>query len=324
MNRLTRRTALGAAAEFAVSRSAAAQAFPTKPMRFLVPYPVGGIVDIVARALADPMQADLGQPVVVDPRPGANSTLATAMIPQAPADGYTWLMSTISHVVVPHLQPVPYDALADFQPIALVAVATSVVAVNPAVPVGTLKELVAYAKANPGKLNYLNPGNGSSIHLSAELLKNRYRFDMTAVPYRGIPPGMTDLLEGRLQVGLLPGPLALQHIQNGKLRALAVIADRRLPTLPNVPTFAEAGFADAQVLSWYVIAVRAGTPAPIVDRLHVSAMKALSLDETRDRLTKAGCEVPAPRAPAEIAVMWKADYARYGKLVQEAGIKADS
>ena len=249
MNAMSRRAALGAVAAFAVAPNASAQAFPTKPMRFLVPYPVGGIVDIVTRSLADPMQADLGQPVVVEPKPGGNSTLATAMIPQAPADGYTWVMSTISQVVVPHLQPVPYDALADFQPVALVAIATSVATVNPEVPVKSLKELVEYGRANPGKLNYLNPGNGSSIHLSAELLKHQYKFDMTSVPYRGIPLGLPDLLEGRLQVGLLPGPLALQHVQSGKLRALAVLASQRLPALPDVPTFAEAGFANAQVTS---------------------------------------------------------------------------
>jgi tripartite-type tricarboxylate transporter receptor subunit TctC len=324
MNKLTRRATWGAAAALALSRAASAQAFPTKPMRFLVPYPVGGIVDIVSRALADPMQADLGQPVVVEPKPGGNSTLATALIPQAPADGYTWVMATISHVVAPHLQPVPYDPLADFQSVALVAVATSVATVNPSVPAKTLKELVAYGKAEPGKLNYLNPGNGSSIHLSAELLKHQYKFDMTSVPYRGIPPGLPDLLEGRLQVGLLPGPLAIQHVQAGKLRALAVLADKRLATLPDVPTFAEAGFADAQVMSWYVIAVRAGTPASVVERLHASAMKALREPETRDRLSKAGCEVPAARSPAEVLALWKADYARYGKLVKEAGIKGES
>jgi len=324
MTGLNRRTALGAAALFAVAPRASAQAFPTKSMRFLVPYPVGGIVDIVARSVAEPMQADLGQPVVVEPKPGGNSTLATALIPQAPADGYNWVMATISHVVVPHLQPVPYDALADFQPVALVAIATSVAVVNPSVPAKTLKELVDYGRANPGKLNYLNPGNGSSIHLSAELLKHQYKFDMTSVPYRGIPPGMSDLLEGRLQVGLLPGPLALQHVQSGKLRALAVLATERLPTLPDVPTFAEAGFADAQVMSWYTIAVRAGTPAAIVERLHRSAMKALQGAETRTRLTQAGCEVPPPRSPADIMTMWKADYARYGKLVKDAGIKGES
>jgi tripartite-type tricarboxylate transporter receptor subunit TctC len=321
---LTRRVTLGAGLALAVAPPASAQAYPSRPIRILVPYPVGGIVDIVTRALADPMQAELGQPVVVEPKPGANSTLATAMIPQAPADGYTLIMATIAHVVAPHLQSVAYDPIADFQPVALVAVATAVAVVNPAVPVKTLTELVAYGRANPGKLNYLNPGNGSSIHLSAELLKNRYKFEMTPVPYRGIPPGMTDLLEGRLQVGLLPTTLALQHIQAGKLRALAVLADKRLPTLTDVPTFAEAGFADAQVMSWYVIAVRAGTPAPIVERLHASAMKALESRETRDRLAKAGCEVPAPRTPAAVMALWQADHARYGKLVKEAGIKGES
>lgn len=324
MNRLTRRATLGAATAFLLPQGASAQAYPSRPIRILVPFPAGGIVDIVTRALADPMQTDLGQTVVVEPKPGGNSTLATAMIPQAPADGYNCVMATISHVVVPHLQSVPYDALADFQPVALATVATAVATVNPSLPVKTLKELVGYAKANPGKLNYLNPGNGTSLHLSTELLKNRYKLDITPVPYRGVPPGVPDLLEGRLQVGWLPGPLAIQHVQNGKLRALAVLADKRLATLPDVPTFAEAGFADAQVMSWYVIAVRAGTPPPIVERLHASAMKALQDPATRDRLTKAGCEVPAARSPAEVLAMWKADYERYGKLVKDAGIKAES
>jgi tripartite-type tricarboxylate transporter receptor subunit TctC len=225
MNRLTRRATLGAAAAFTIAPSARAQAYPAKPMRFLVPYPVGGIVDIVTRCLAEPMQVDLGQPVVVEPKPGGNSTLATAMIQQAPADGYNSVMATISHVVVPHLQSVPYDALADFQPVALVAMATSVATVNPSVLVKTLKELVEYGRANPGKLNYLNP---------------------------------------------------------------------------------------------------AGTPAVIVERLHGSAMKSLQQAETRDRLAKAACEVPAPRTLADVATMWKADYARFGKLVKEAGIKGET
>lgn len=307
-----------------VAPAAGAQSFPNKPVRFLVPYPVGGIVDIVARAVAEPMAVELGQPIVVDPKPGGNSTLATAMVPQAPADGYTWVIATISHVVAPHLQTVPYDALEDFQGAALVAVATSVATVNPALPINNLKELIEYGRANPGKLNYLNPGNGSSIHLSAELLKSVAKFDMTSVPYRGIPPGMTDLLEGRLQVGFLPGPLALQHVRAGKLRAIGFIGDKRSKELPDVPTFAEQGFGNAQVMSWYTIAVRAGTPAEIVNRIHAAAMKVVGATETRERLDKASCDVPAARSPAEVQALYAADYERYGKLVKEAGIKGDS
>ena len=159
-------------------------------MRILVPFPAGGIVDIVTRAVADPMQADLGQTVIVEPKPGGNSILATSMIPQAPADGYNAVMATISHVVVPHLQSVPFDPLADFQPVALVAVATSVATVNPALPVRTLKELIEYARANPGKLNYMNPGNGTSLHLSVELLKNQYKVTYGR-PESLIPPEKT-------------------------------------------------------------------------------------------------------------------------------------
>src|SRR5690242_8947366 len=158
MNDITRRDAIGAlgsAAAWLAASAARAQAFPSKPMRLLVPFPAGGIVDIVSRAMAEPMQADLGQPVVVEPKPGASGSLAAAMIPQAPADGYNWVMATIGHVVVPHLQSVPYDPIGDFQPAALVAVATTIAVVNPSLPVNTLKELVDYARAEPGKLNYL-------------------------------------------------------------------------------------------------------------------------------------------------------------------------
>ncbi len=320
---MTRRAAIAGGIALS-ARPTLAQGWPGKPIRFLVPYPVGGIVDIVARAVAEPMVTELGQPIVVDPRPGANSTLATAMIPQAPADGYTWVIATLAHVVAPLLQPVSYDPLKDFQGVALVAVANSVATVNADLPVRDLKELVAYGRANPGKLNYLNPGNGSSIHLACELLKSEAKFDMTSVPYRGIPPGMTDLLEGRLQVGLLPGPLALQHVQAGKLRAIGFIGRQRSRILPDVPTFTEQGFGEAEVMSWYTIAVRAGTPGDIVRRIHDAAMKVTAQPETRDRLDKASCEVPAPRTPTEVQALYAADFARYGKLVKEAGIKGES
>lgn len=323
MKALTRRAALAASVAMA-ARPSLGQSWPSKPIRFLVPYPVGGIVDIVARAVAEPMVAELGQQIVVDPKPGANSTLATAMIPQAPADGYTWVIATLAHVVAPHLQPVSYDPLKDFQGVALVAVANSVATVNANLPIRNLKELVEYGRANPGKLNYLNPGNGSSIHLACELLKSEAKFDMTSVPYRGIPPGMTDLLEGRLQFGLLPGPLALQHVQAGKLRAIGFIGKQRSKILPDVPTFTEQGFGEAEVMSWYTIAVRAGTPADIVRRIHDAAIKVIAEPGTRDRLDKASCEVPDPRTPAEVQALYAADFARYGKLVKDAGIRGES
>jgi tripartite-type tricarboxylate transporter receptor subunit TctC len=234
------------------------------------------------------------------------------------------VIATLAHVVAPHLQSVSYDPIRDFQGVALVAIADAVATVNPAVPVHDLKELVAYGRANPGKLNYLNPGNGSSIHLAAELLKNYAKFDMTSVPYRGIPPGMTDLLEGRLQVGFLPGPIANQHVQSGKLRAIGLIGNQRSALFPGVATFTEQGFSEAEVMSWYTIAVRAGTPPDIVARIHDVAMKIVAMPETRERLDKASCEVPTPRSPAEVQALYAADYARYGKLVKDAGIAGEN
>ncbi len=318
--KLTRRAALSAGTALVLSSRASAQSYPARPIRFLVPYPVGGIVDIVARTIAEPMQAELGQPIVVDPRPGGNSTLATALVTQAPADGYTWVIATLNHVVAPQLQPVAYDPLKDFQGVALVAYATSLATVHPSVPAATLDELVAYGRANPGKLNYLNPGNGSSIHLAAELLKSRAGFDMTSVPYRGIPPGVNDLLEGRLQVGILPTPLAVPHVKSGKLRAIGFNGDKRAAVLPDVPTFTEQGFSDAQVTSWYTIAVRAGTPPAVVQRIHAAAAKAVSLPETHARLEKASCETPPRRTPAEIQALYTSDFSHYGELVTSLGI----
>jgi len=323
MSIITRRALIGAAGALAVAPGAFADTWPSKPIHFLVPYPVGGIVDIVTRSVAEPMSALFGQPIVVDPRPGANTTLATSMVPAAPADGYTWVSATIAHVVAPLLQRASYDPVKDFQAAALVAIATTVATVNSSVPVHDLKELVAYGRANPGKLNYLNPGNGSSIHLSCEMLKNVAKFDMTSVPYRGVPPGVTDLIAGRLQVGFLPGPLANQHIQSGKLRAIGFIGNQRSKLLPDVPTFTEQGFADAEVMSWYTIAVRAGTPSEIVNRIHDAALKALAMPETRERLDQASCEIPPARSPAEVQAIYAADSVRYAKLVKEAGIMGE-
>jgi tripartite-type tricarboxylate transporter receptor subunit TctC len=297
--------------------------WPTKPIRLLVPYPAGGIVDIVARAVAEPMSAELGRPVVVDPRPGANGTLAASMIPQATADGYSWLILGSIHVVAPHLQVVPYDAVNDFQGVAMIATCAQVVAVNPSLPVENLKELVEYGRANPAKIYYLNPGNGSPPHLSAELLKIQGKFNMIAVPYRGVPPGMADLIEGRLQMGILPLALALQHVQSGKLRAVAVAGDKPNKALPGVPTFVQQGFGDAQSLGWMSIAVRAGTPAGIVGRINQAAVKMAAAPSTGDRFDKASCEGTAARTPAEVQAFYAQEFARYGELIKEAGISGD-
>ncbi len=323
---ITRRTiaaGLLAAPALSLPKLAGAQTFPSKPCRFVIPYPGGGIVDIAGRSIAEAMAADLGQPVIVDPRPGGNSIIGTEIVAKSPPDGHTWVLATLSHAVVGHLQPLPYDPLADFQGVAMIGVANAVALVPASLPVASLKELVAYAKGNPGKVNYLNPGNGSSIHLSGELLKVTAGIDMVGVPYRGLPPGIPDLLDGRLQFAMLSVPLCIAHVRSGKLKALAYYGEQRHADLPEVPTMAEAGFADAEVKSWYTLAVPAKTRPSIVERIHVAATKALADPEARKRLAAASISVGKAMSPAEVQSMYRSESERYGKLVKAAGIKGD-
>ena len=306
----------------AVAPAAVADTYPSKAIRFLVPYPVGGIVDIVARAVAEPMAVELGQPIVVDPKPGANSTLATAIIPQAPADGYTWVIATISHVVAPHLQTVSYDALRDFQGAALVAVATSVATVNPSLPINNLKELVAYARANPGKLNYLNPGNGTGGHLMPEQLKVKYGIDITSISYKGLPPGIQDLLGGRLELGVISTSLAAHHVKAGRLKAIALAGLKRHDDLPDVPTLAEQGLAEIEVRSSLPLLGQKDLPDAIVVRMNKAVNAALADAESARRLQNAYIE-PQPMSPGELGAWLTAERERLGGMIRRLGIKAD-
>ena len=321
MKNLNRRAALAASLAFAAG-GARAETFPSKPIRFLVPYPVGGIVDIVARAVAEPLAAELGQPIVVDPRPGANSTLATAMIPQAPADGYSWVIATIAHVVAPHLQPVSYDPLKDFQGAALVAVATSVATVNASLPIYTLKELVEYGKANPGKLNYLNPGNGTGGHLMPEQLKVKYGIDITSISYKGLPPGVQDLLGGRLELGVISTSLAAHHVKAGRLKAIALAGLKRHDDLPDVPTLAESGVPGYEASIWLALLAPAGTPAELIHRYHTELSRGFASPESQKALFDAGVS-PAILSPAETGDLMVKDMQRWSKVIRDIGIKPD-
>jgi tripartite-type tricarboxylate transporter receptor subunit TctC len=324
---ITRRTALSgllASGAALPSLPAAGQGFPDKPLRFLIPFPAGGIVDIVGRAVGERMAVLLGQPVVIDNRPGGNTSIATDIVAKAPPDGHTWVLATVSHAVAPHLQKVPFDPIADFAGVAYLANVPAIAVVPAASRFKSMAELVAAAKAEPGKITYLNPGAGTSIHLNMELLRLRTGAAVTSIPYRGLPPGIPDLLEGRIDLALLSPPLCLPHIKAGKLRALAVAGNARHRDLPAVPTFPEAGLSDSVVESWYVILAPAKTPKEIVARLHAVTVEALKDPDVLRKLDNAAAVPPAtPVKPADVEALIKRDFARYGELVKQAGIKVD-
>ena len=216
-----------------------------------------------------------------------------------------------------------YDAEKDLAPVSEIAIASLILVVHPSLPVRSLTELIKLAKAQPGALNYGSGGIGSPLHLAGELFNQNAGVSIVHIPFKGAAPAIADLLGGQISTVLTDLATAQVHIKSGKLRSLAINGPARSPLLPEVPTFTEQGFAEAEVMSWYTIAVRAGTPAEIVDRIHAAAMKIIALPETRERLDKASCEVPAARPPRDVQALYAADYARYGKLVKEAGIKRD-
>ena len=303
---------------------AGAQQFPAKPLRLIVPFPPGGGNDTVARAIAQQLGPDLGQPVVVENRPGAGGSVGAEMAAKSPPDGHTLFLAGVgSHAVNPNLHPnLPYDAIKDFAPITLVASAPSVLVVNPGVPARSVAELTAYARANPGKLNYASNGNGSAAQLAAAMYESMAGVRMVHVPYKGIAPALTDLLSGEVQLMFGTIVALVPHIQAGKLRALAVTSRKRSSLLTEVPTLAESGLPDYEAGSWYGILAPAGTPREVIDRLHASIVKALRQPDVAKRLAAEGAEVIGS-TPEEFGAHIKAEVARVGKVVRAAGIRIE-
>jgi tripartite-type tricarboxylate transporter receptor subunit TctC len=304
--------------------AALAQDYPTKPIRFIVPFPPGGGNDTVARAIAQQMTPALGQPVVIDNRPGAGGSVGAEIVAKAPADGYTLFLAGVgSHAANPNLHArLPYDPIRDFAPITLVASAPSVLVINPAIPARTLAEFTAYARANPGKLNYASNGNGSAAQLAATMYESMAGVRMVHVPYKGIAQALTDLLSGEVQLMFGTIVALVPHVQAGKLRALAVTNRKRSALLPDVPTLAESGLPDYQSGSWYGVLVPAGTPRPIIDRLHGIIVKALQQPEVGQRLAAEGAEVIGS-TPEEFGAHIKTELARVAEVVRAAGIKIE-
>jgi tripartite-type tricarboxylate transporter receptor subunit TctC len=299
-----------------------AQAYPTKPIRLIVPLAASGGMDTTARGISQPLSARLKQSLVVDNRPGAGGAIGAELVARADPDGYTLLMASASFVVHPLLYRTHYDALRDFTPITQASRQPYVLIVHPSVPVTSVRELVAYAKANPGKLNYASAGNGSLIHLTTELFKVATGIDIVHVPYKGMGATYTDMLSGRIQTAFPSIISALPHIKTGKLRALGVTSRTRAPALPDTPTVQEAGVAGFEVTQWYGVLAPAKTPAALVNRLQKEIAQVLQLPEVGQRMASEGSE-PVGSTPAEFAAHIKSEVGKWGGVIRKAGIRAD-
>ena len=301
-----------------------AQAFPTKPLRIVVPFAPGGAGDIVARVVGEQMGTFLGQPVVVENRPGGGSVIGTGVVAKAPADGYTMLVTSNPFTSNPSLiARLPFDTLADFIPVSVGGVTPIFVIVNAAVPATNLKELVALLKANPNKYNYASSGNAGPQHLAGELFKMATGTSILHVPFNGAAPAATALLAGDVQIAFASPSNVMQYVRNGRLRALAVTTAQRSPFAPEVPTMAELGYPDIDFAAWMGFFVPAGTPPAVVARLHDAAARSVGTPEIRNRLAQQAIEATASPSPAQFKTFIQRDIERAASIVKQAGIKLD-
>ncbi len=309
---------LGAAPDAAVAQAA----FPAKPVTLVVPFPAGGALDIVARALAEEMRKQLGQTVIVDNRAGAGGTVGAAMVARAAPDGYTVLFSSVAtHAIAPGIyRNLSYDALKDFAPITQVTASPLLLASSATLNVKTVAELLAMARAQPGKLNYASTGNGTAVHLAGAMLQSAARLDVVHVPYKGGPQAVNALITGESAYMVVNVELVLGQVQGGKARALAVTGNRRLTILPDVPTMAEAGLAGVDATTWFGLFAPAGTPKDVVDRLQRDA--AAALRTLKDSLAKQGDEAIGS-TPDEFAAYVRSEHAKWGKLIKDLNLKID-
>jgi tripartite-type tricarboxylate transporter receptor subunit TctC len=308
-------------AALACATGFAAAEYPERPLRLIVPFAPGGGNDTVARLVGQRLTAILGQPVVVDNRAGAGGVLGAELAAKAPPDGYTLFLGGVgSHAINPNLhEHLSYDPIRDFAPVSLLASAPLVLVVHPSVKATSVAELIALARANPGKINYASNGNGSSSHLAAVMFDSMAGVDMVHIPYKGLSPALSDLLAGQVQVMFSSVVAILPHIQSGRLRALAISGNRRLSLLPDLPTIAEAGVAGYQTSSWYGILAPAGTPKDIVAKLNAAIVKVLSEPEVKKALASEGAD-PVGNSPEAFALFIAAEKDRLGTLIRQSKI----
>ena len=303
----------------------AQSAWPDRPVRVIVPFPASGATDLVARVVTQRVAQDLGQQMVVDNKPGAGGTIGTAEAAKAPADGYTLLLTTSStHAISPHLMPrLAYDARKDFTPVAHVADAPSVLLVTNSLPVKSVAELIAYGKANPGKLNYATSGNGTIVHLNTAAFSAQAGVEMTHVPYKGTALAIPDLVAGQTHVLFDSLPTGMPHAKSGKLRALAVTSEKRSALAPELPTMAESGLPGYSSVTWFGVYLPAGAPPALVERVHQAFAKAVRAPEVAASLAKLGVEPAAPSSPAQFAAMVQADSARWAAVIRQHKISLE-
>jgi tripartite-type tricarboxylate transporter receptor subunit TctC len=317
-------TLLGGAAALPVAAAGAAEPFPTRPIRLIVPFPAGGGTDIVGRVLGQKLHESLGQPVVIDNRSGAGGTLGTALAAKSSPDGYALLLVPTSHVINPSIYAkLPYDTERDFSPITMVASAAILMAVNPRVPAETMRGFIEAAKASPQAIaNYGSAGAGTVFHLTGELFKQLTGLALQHVPYRGGGPTVTALIGGEIPLAF-ETMLALQpHVRAGTLRALAITSPQRSAIMPEIPTTAEAGFPSMVADNSYALFAPTGTPAPILAQLHDATVAALRLPDVRDRLREQGAEVVG-NSPTELAAYVAAEIPKWAALARQAGVKPE-
>ena len=297
--------------------------YPNKPIRMIVGYAPGGGTDIMARIVATRMSEHLGQSVVVENRPGNSGIVGASAVAKAPADGYTLMMGVMSlNTIQPHLVQLPYDPLKDLTPINLVASVPHFILVPPTLAVNSVQELVAFAKANPGKISYPSAGTGTSTHLAGEMFRLQAgNLDIVHIPYKSAGHSMPDLLAGRLQVAFETMPTVSAYIKQGKLRALATTSPKRLAEFPDVPTMAEVGMPDYKLRTWYGLFGPGGLPAPIVNKLHAEVARAVQAPESKAKLIEMGMDESVTRTPEAFTAMVRSELDYFGKLVKQAGIK---
>ncbi|NDG38247.1 MAG: tripartite tricarboxylate transporter substrate binding protein [Betaproteobacteria bacterium] len=316
LSRWSRRVGLFALALYCAG--AAAQWAPTKPIRLLVPYATGGSGDIGLRIISEKLSAAIGQPLVIDNKGGAGGVIGTELGARTLPDGYTWILgSDAPFTIIPHLRKVPYDPLADFEPVGLIASLPLVVVINPSLPVKNMAELVALAKTR--KLSLSSNGNGSSAHLTAELIKREAGIDLLHVPYTGIAQAVTDVIGGQVDMTISSVGTVLQHIKSGRLRAIALTMPVKLASLPDVPSLIEAGY-NIDVSVWIGLLVPAKTPKEVTQRVSAELTKVLETPEIRERFANLGY-VPGGGAPSVLGRRIEGDYAKFGKVIRDANIK---